>query len=413
MKILFIHQNFPGQFKFLGPALAARGHDVHAMTMRADAPSDYNGVTLHPYKNARGSTPNIHPWAQDFETKIIRAEACYEACRKLSDGGFEPDVIIAHHGWGESLLLKHVWPKARLGIYCEFYYKAEGGDVGFDPEFPVDLNAIRNNLLFKNLNNDMHFKFADAGISPTHWQASTFPEEFRSKISVVHDGIDTLDLAPDEGVKLSFEDGRVFTKADKIITFVNRHIEPYRGCHTFFRALPDILSKHRDAHVFIIGAEGVSYGAKPQGEKSWKQIFWDDEVAPKLEAQQHARVHFLGRVDYGSFKKILALSSAHVYLTYPFVLSWSLLEAMSIGCPIVASNTPPVAEVIKDQENGYLFDFFSPAALSNALDRLLADEAARVAMSRSGRQFVQENFDLQNVCLPKQISWVEGIMENT
>jgi glycosyltransferase involved in cell wall biosynthesis len=308
--------------------------------------------------------------------------------------------------------LKHVWPNAKLGIYCEFYYKAEGGDVGFDPEFPVDLNAIRNNLLFKNLNNEMHFKFADAGLSPTHWQASTFPELFRSKISVVHDGIDTADLTPDDGVKLSFESGRIFTKNDKIITFVNRHIEPYRGCHTFLRALPEILSAHRDANVFIIGSEGVSYGAKPQGSKSWKQIYWDDEVAPKLDDQARSRVHFMGRVDYSSFKKILALSSAHVYLTYPFVLSWSLLEAMSIGCPIVASDTPPVAEVIQDQENGYLFDFFSPDALAGAVIKLLGDDSLRAQLSNAARQFVCTNYDLQNVCLPRQIEWVESLASN-
>lgn len=412
MKILFIHQNFPGQFKFLAPALAAKGHDVHAMTMRANAPQEFDGVKLHPYKHSRGSTPNIHPWVQDFETKIIRAEACYEACRSLSDAGFEPDVIIAHHGWGESLLLKHVWPHTKLGLYCEFYYKPEGGDVGFDPEFPTDLNRVRNNLFFKNLNNEMHFKFADAGLSPTRWQASTFPEEFRSKISVVHDGIDTIDLAPDDGVRLSFQDGRMFTKADKIITFVNRNIEPYRGCHTFFRALPDILRKHRDAHVLIIGEEGVSYGAKPQGPRSWKQIFWDDEIARKLDDQELNRVRFLGRVDYRSFKKILALSSAHVYLTYPFVLSWSLLEAMSIGCPIVASDTPPVAEVIKHQENGYLFDFFSPSALADTVNQLLDDDTARYAISSAGRSFVQTNFDLHKVCLPKQIKWVESLAQN-
>lgn len=409
MKILFIHQNFPGQFKFLGPALVAKGHDVHAMTMRADAPQDFGGVQLHRYTHSRGSTPNIHPWVQDFETKIIRAHACYDACAALARDGFSPDVIIAHHGWGESLLLKHIWPEARLGLYCEFYYKAEGADVGFDPEFPVDLSAAKNNMLFKNLNNELHFQFADAGLSPTRWQADTFPEPFRSRISVVHDGIDTVDLAPREGIKLTASNGQVFTKQDKIITFVNRHIEPYRGCHTFFRALPEILSTHLDANVFIIGSEGVSYGAKSKSGRSWKEVFWDDEVAPKLDDQARSRVHFLGRVDYENFKKILALSSAHVYLTYPFVLSWSLLEAMSLGCPIVASDTPPVAEVIKDTENGYLFDFFSPSALAAAVHKILSDDGARIALSKAARDFVVKNYDLQQVCLPKQVRWVEEV----
>lgn len=409
MKILFVHQNFPGQFKFLAPALASRGHEVRALHMRADAPDDYRGVILHRYKNSRGSTPNIHPWLQDFETKVIRGEACYQAAKTLAASGFEPDVIVAHHGWGESLLLKHVWPHARLGIYCEFYYKAEGADVGFDPEFPVDVESLRNTLLFKNLNNKIHFENASGGISPTRWQAGTFPDPFKSKIHVVHDGIDTSDLRPDEGVKLQFQDGRIFTRGDKIITFVNRHIEPYRGCHTFFRALPEILALEPEANVFIIGSEGVSYGSKPDGDRSWKQIFWDDEVAPRLSPSELSRVHFLGRTEYGDFKKLLALSTVHVYLTYPFVLSWSMLEAMSVGCAVVASGTEPVREVIEHDKNGRLFNFFSPQELASEVVSLLRDPAARARLGASARAYVQENFDLQNVCLPSQVEWVEGL----
>lgn len=412
MKILFVHQNFPGQFKFLAPALAERGHEVRALHMRANAPDSYAGVVLHHYKNSRGSTPNIHPWLQDFETKVIRGEACYAAAKNLAAAGFSPDVIVAHHGWGESMLLKHVWPNARLGIFCEFYYNADGGDVGFDPEFPADLEGSRNRLVFKNLNNTIHFQFADGGISPTAWQASTFPQEFRSKISVIHDGIDTDDLAPDEGVKLELSDGRVFTRGDKIITFVNRHIEPYRGCHTFFRSLPEVLAAEPDANIFVIGSEGVSYGAKPSGDRSWKQIFWDDEVAPRLTEEQLARVHFLGRIEYADFKRILALSAVHVYLTYPFVLSWSVLEAMSIGCTIVASDTAPVSEVIEHDSNGRLVDFFSPEQLATAIIDLLNDPEARERLSQQARAFIRSQYDLKTICLPKQIAWVEGLSPN-
>lgn len=412
MKILFIHQNFPGQFKFLGPALVARGHEVHALHMREQNNDAYSGVKLHRYKNVRGSTPNIHPWVQDFETKVIRGEACYNAAKLLADSGFRPDVIVSHHGWGESLLIKQVWPEARLGLYCEFYYKAEGGDVGFDPEFQADIQAQKNNVFFKNINNLIHFQIADSGISPTKWQASTFPEQFRSKISVVHDGIDTDDLAPDDSVRIEFPDGRMFSRRDKIITFVNRHIEPYRGCHTFFRSLPQVLAAVPDANVFVIGSEGVSYGAKPVGGRTWKQIFWDDEVAPKLSASDRARVYFLGHVEYPDFKRILTLSSVHAYLTYPFVLSWSLLEAMSTGCAVVASDTQPLREVIQHDKNGRLFDFFSPNQLAGEIVSLLKDETARSRLGEAARRFVQENYDLQKVCLPRQIEWVEGLAQN-
>lgn len=188
MNILFIHQNFPGQFKFLAPALAAQGHDVRAFTMQNIAAGEWQGVKLAHYQPSRGTAPNVHPWVSDFETKTIRGEACFRAALKLKEEGFAPDLIIAHPGWGESLFLKDVWPQAKLGIYCEFYYHPHGADVGFDPEFPAQDPGEVCRLRLKNLNNLLHFEIADAGISPTHWQASTFPEPFRGRITVVHDG---------------------------------------------------------------------------------------------------------------------------------------------------------------------------------------------------------------------------------
>jgi len=205
MKILLIHQNFPGQFKFLAPALVEQGHDVTAMHMRRDFKLKvWQGVKLESYQAARGSSKGIHPWISDMETKVVRGEACFRAAIKLSEQGYNPDVIVAHHGWGESMFLKEVWPRARVGIYCEFFYSKQGtADIGFDPEFPVndpDGDACRLHL--KNLNNMIHFDIADAGISPTKWQASTFPEHFRHKITVVHDGIDTAVVAPNPEVTL-------------------------------------------------------------------------------------------------------------------------------------------------------------------------------------------------------------------
>ena len=213
MKILFIHQNFPGQFKFLAPALVKQGHEVFAMTMTAKSPAvkDWQGVKMLPYKASRGSTPNVHPWVADFETKVIRGEACFRAALKLKESGFIPDVVVAHHGWGESMFLKEVWPTTKVGLYCEFFYKVQGADTGFDPEFPDTDPGDICRLKLKNLNNLMHFEFADAGISPTHWQASTFPEAFSEKISVIHDGIDTQVVCPNPNVSLNLK------KADELI----------------------------------------------------------------------------------------------------------------------------------------------------------------------------------------------------
>lgn len=408
MKILFIHQNFPGQFKYLAPALVQQGHTVVGMTMQKTDAKDWQGVQLYRYAAKRGTTPNVHPWISDFETKAIRAEACFRAALKLKADGFTPDVIVAHHGWGESLFLKDVWPNAKLAIYCEFYYHPHGADVGFDPEFPATDEGEVCRLRLKNLNNLLHFEVASAGISPTHWQASTFPEPFRSKITVVHDGIDTASLAPNPNVSLTLNGNLVLTKRDEVITFVNRNLEPYRGYHIFMRALPEILKRRPKARVMIVGADDVSYGARPANGQKWKDIF-AKEVRPLISDADWSRVHFLGHVPYTVFIPLLQLSSVHVYLTYPFVLSWSLLEAMSVGCAIVASDTQPLHEAIKHNETGRLVDFFDVPKLVDEVCGLLDDPDNRARLGANARGFAQANYDLQTVCLPRQLEWVQTL----
>jgi glycosyltransferase involved in cell wall biosynthesis len=410
MNALFIHQNFPGQFKFLAPALASQGHTVVAMTMQKTPSTDWQGVKLVHFSASKGTTPNVHPWVSDFETKTIRGEACFRAALKLKQTGFTPDVIIAHHGWGESLFLKEVWPQAKLAIYCEFFYHPHGADVGFDPEFPPKDAGDACRLRLKNLNNLLHFEVADAGISPTHWQASTFPEPFRSKITVVHDGIDTEAVAPNPNVSLTLNGNLALTKADEVITFVNRNLEPYRGYHVFMRALPEILKRRPNARVLIVGGDDVSYGTRPDNDQKWKDIF-AAEVHPQISDADWSRIHFLGHVAYQHFIPLLQLSTVHVYLTYPFVLSWSLLEAMSAGCAIVASDTQPLHEAIQHNETGKLVNFFDHQALANEVCDLLDNPQQRQRLGQNARAFAQQNYDLQTVCLPRQLAWVEGLFQ--
>jgi glycosyltransferase involved in cell wall biosynthesis len=410
MNILFIHQNFPGQFKFLAPALVRQGHTVVAMTMQKLETRQWQGVRLVPFSASRGTTPNVHPWVSDFETKTIRGESCFRAALEMKAQGFIPDAIIAHHGWGESLFLKEVWPQAKLGIYCEFFYHPHGADVGFDPEFPVKDPGDACRLRLKNLNNLLHFEVADAGISPTHWQASTFPEPFRSKVTVVHDGIDTQAVAPNPKVQLTLNQTLTLSQADEVITFVNRNLEPYRGYHIFMRALPEMLKRRPQARVLIVGGDDVSYGTRPDNGQKWKNIF-AAEVRPQISDADWARVHFLGIIPYEIFIPLLQLSTVHVYLTYPFVLSWSLLEAMSVGCAIVASDTRPLHEAIRHNETGRLVNFFDPAQLAQAIIDLLEQPQERQRLGHNGRTFAQRNYDLQSVCLPRQLEWVEALVK--
>jgi glycosyltransferase involved in cell wall biosynthesis len=419
MHFLLVHQNFPGQFKFLAPTLVRRGHDVTAMTMRKIQVKQWQGVKLVSYKARHGTTPDIHPWVRDFESKVIRGEACLRAALDLKKQGLDPDVIIAHHGWGESLFLKEVWPQARLGVYCEYFYQPHGADFRFDPEFPVKdpIDAVCR-LDLKNLNNRLHFEQAVAGISPTRWQADTFPEPFRNRISVIHEGIHTDAATPDPNVSLALNthDGRkvTLTRTNEIITFVNRNLEPFRGYHVFMRALPDLLQLRPDARVIIVGGNEVSYGAPPDpavhGKKTWKQVFID-EIRPRINDKDWQRVHFVGRIPYTQFIPVLQISTVHVYLTYPFVLSWSLLEAMSCGCAVVASDTPPVLEVIRQGETGRLVDFFSGPDLVNEICLLLDDPKIRERLGKNARRFIRETYDLKTICLPKQLAWAEELGE--
>ncbi len=413
MRILFVHQNFPGQFKFLAPALAADpANQVVAMNMRTIAAQNWQGVRLLPYTSERGSTKGVHPWVSDFETKTIRGEACFRAALQLKADGFSPEVIIAHPGWGESLFLKEVWPEAKLGIYCEFYYHAEGTDVGFDLEFPSKSDADACRLRLKNLNNLLHFQVADAGLSPTAWQKSTFPEPFRSAISVVHDGIDTEVVAPNTNIALTLGGTVVLTKKDEVITFVNRNLEPYRGYHIFMRALPEMLRRRPTAQVLIVGGDKVSYGAKSESGHTWKEIF-ANEVRPKISDADWARVHFLGGIPYSQFISLLQLSTVHLYLTYPFVLSWSLLEAMSAGCAIVASDTSPVHEAIRHNVTGQLVNFFDVGGVAEKVCALLDNPAERSRLGTNARAYARSNYDLKSVCLPRQLAWVKGLADGT
>ncbi len=409
MKVLFIHQHFPGQFKHLAPALAAdAANTVVALSMRQDLPALWQGVRHVPYRAARGSTQGIHPWAVDFETKAIRAEAAVRAALQLRAEGFVPDVIVAHPGWGESLLIKDVWPQARMGIYCEFFYHPQGADVGFDAEFestdPVGAASVR----LKNANYLLHFEAADAGIAPTQWQASTFPEPFRSRIAVVHDGIDTDAVAPLAQAQGRLGDGTVLQRGDEIVTFVNRNLEPYRGYHVFMRALPEILRRRPRAQVLLVGGDGVGYGAAPRDGRSWKQTF-AEEVRPQIPDADWARVHFLGNLPHAQFVALLQLSAVHVYLTYPFVLGWSLLEAMSAGCAIVASNTQPLREAIVHGDTGRLVDFFDVPGLVREVCELLGDAPARAVLGGRARAFARAHYDLRSVCLPRQLEWVRAL----
>ncbi|MES2665117.1 MAG: glycosyltransferase family 4 protein [Pseudomonadota bacterium] len=405
MKILFVHQNFPGQFLHLAPELAKRGHDCRALTDVVNTRTSPIPVVKYKHEMQKVD-PAATRLGRNYTTMSDRGVTVARAALTLRDShGYTPDVIFGHSGWGETLFLKEVWPTARLLVYAEFYYKGTGADVGFDPEFgapsfdQVMIAQGRTAHLGQSL---VH---ADAGLSPTLWQASTYPASIRPMIKVIFDGVDTDVMVPDAQASVTLPDGQVLRAGDEVLTFVNRNLEPYRGYHTFMRALPAVMAARPEAQVVIVGGDEVSYGGPPKNGKGWKDIFLN-EVKDRLDL---TRVHFIGKVPYPMFVSLMQVSRVHAYLTYPFVLSWSMLESMSAGALVVASDTAPVAEVIRDGVNGRLVNFFDVAGWSAALTECLADPDRFAPLRRAARQTVLGSYDLRSICLPRMVDYVESL----
>ena len=397
--ILFVHQNYPGQYVRLAPALAARGHKTLALAIERGGES--GGTRVVRYAPKRGTTQEAHPWAQDFETKILRGEACARAALELARQGFVPDVICANPGWGESLFLKDALPRARLHLYLEFFYRAEGGDFGFDPEFPAPGFDGAARLRARSAAQLLALEGMDGAVAPTPWQRGTFPEPYRKRIDVCFDGVDVDRVVPDPDAVLEIA-GKRFAAGQPIVTFVNRNLEPYRGYHVFMRALPKLLARAPDAQILLVGGDGVSYGAKPADGVSYKERF----LAEVRESIDPTRVHFLGKLPYATYLKVLQVSAAHVYLTYPFALSWSLFEAMSAGCAVIASSTGPVLDLVRHGKTGLLVDFFDKDGLAQAIGEVLANPEAHRKMRAAARAHVKAHYALGD-CLARHVKLVE------
>jgi glycosyltransferase involved in cell wall biosynthesis len=404
-RILFIHQNFPGQFVHLAQELVRLGCEVKALAIeRRPAPQ---GVDVRRYGVRPETVLPREDLLSDMEVKTRRALACAAAMRQLAAEGFTPSLIVAHPGWGESLFCKDVWPQAVLVAYGEFYYQADGADHAFDPEFTRATVDSRMRLRLRNTALLHAYQAADAILCPTHWQRSCLPPEFQAKTAVIFDGVDTRVVRPEANAFIRLgRSGVELRRQDSVLTFVNRNLEPYRGFHVFMRALPEILARNPRTHCVMVGDDSVSYGSPPRGHRNWRQAMLQ-EVGARLPP---GRVHFVGRVPYADYVRLLQVSTCHAYLTYPFVLSWSCIEALAAGCRVVGSDTPPVREVITPGHTGLLFDFFDVPGLARNVTQVLQDRAAYDPMAQEAMQEARAKYDLETVCKPRQVQWLASLL---
>jgi len=407
MKILFVHQNMPGQYRELIQWLAASGeHELVFLTQRRDAPQ-IPGVRTQLY------TPHHRPAKDAYGLSKVWEEAsgvgfgAAMAAQKLErDDGFKPDIVLGHTGWGELLFFKEIWPDVPVLGFFEYFYRAKGGPVGFDPEEEVNshtpfLMAARNTVPFANIQN------VDLGHVPTRWQRDTFPKSFHSTFYTCHDGIRTDLLKPNPDVSLGL--GRLdqsLSCDDEVFTYMARNLERTRGFHVFMRALPKILAERPKARVLIIGGNETSYGRK-SGHQGGLRGEMEAEVGGDLDWD---RVHFLGQVPYEKFCQVIQISRCHIYLTMPFVLSWSLLEAMSMQATVVASDVAPVREAISHGETGLLVDFFDAQALADQVIDVLAQPQKHAHLGAAARAHVVANYDFLSHCLPEHLRRINSLL---
>ena len=397
MIALFVHQNFPAQYLYLARRLAEQpGNQVYFITQ--SCLNEIPGIHKVVYAPDLPAVCNCHPYCLTFDAAVRTGASVAKVCRTLRNSGIVPDIVVGHSGWGETLFIKEVFPDVPLLSYFEFFYHAQGVDIGFDQEFALGGVADHSRLVVRNAVNRLAYAESDWGHTPTVWQRSLFPASMQARIHSLHEGVDTEAIQPDPKAWLKLaRENITLTKRDEIVTYVSRNFEPYRGFHIFMRALPEILRRRPRAHILIVGGDGLSYSDPPPNGDTYRQVMMA-EVGQKLD---QSRVHFLGHVPYETYLNVLQVSSVHVYLTYPFVLSWSFLEAMAAGCVIIASATPPVLEVLRDRQNGLAVDFFCTEEICDRVDEILEDRYRCRELGEAARQTAIQDFDKDSVILPR------------
>ena len=403
MRVLFLHNNFPAQYRHVAPALAASGHEVAFVTQRQGGALP--GVRTRVYKPSRQAAKETHHYLRGTESAVLNGQAVWRVCRDLAREGFVPDIVCSHSGWGNALYVQDVFPQVRSLVYYEWYYRGRGSDADFLQDPPLGADDLCR-LRTRNASILLDLAACDWGISPTRFQMSRFPGLFRQKMTVLHDGIDVNFFAPTEDARAKLAalaiPGLELKPETEIVTYATRGMEPYRGFPQFMRAAAQVLKERPQAQAIVVGEDRVAYGRQlPPGE-SWRQRMMDElKIDP-------ARIHFTGLLPYPDYLTVLQSSDCHIYMTVPFVLSWSLLEAMATGCLIVGSDTAPIRELIDDGAEGLLADFFDTDALAGRIHAALDLPDRGQVLRQAARRRIVDGYALQDL-LPRHLRLIREV----
>jgi len=403
MHILFVHNNFPGQYRRIAEYL--KNFPEYKMTA-ATLTTNKQGSPLvqATYKPHREPVEGIHPALISTERAVIMGQAGYAALLKLKQKGYRPDIIMSHSGWGASMFLKDLFPDAKLLTYFEWYYHCHGSDGDFFRDEPYGPNDELR-LRMKNTPILHDLAAMDWGQSPTKFQHSKLPKIFQKNVSVLHDGVDVDYFSPVEGTKLKVGD-KTFTAEDEVITYVARGMEEYRGFPQFMEAVSILQQQRSNLQVIILGNDRVAYGAKRTDGKTYKQWALEEFTF------DHDRLHFMGLMPLEYLRDMMRITSAHIYLTAPFVLSWSLMEAMSAGALIVGSDTEPLHEMITHGENGLLVPFFEVDKLVAQVNQVLDKKMNYQTLKDAARKTIVSNYSTRDL-LPKYKQLLETVVNRS
>ena len=398
MRLMFLHNNFPAQFGALARYMSRRGHDVTFGTSWRGTPPDW--LRMVRYRPHRTVGKQQHPYLAFVESAVLNGQALARVAWKMKDEGYSPNLVVAHSGWGPGLYVRDIWPDAKYLGYFEWYYRPTGADLGFlDAATRDDRHRIRT----RNAAILLDLAACERGIVPTAYQASQFPEPFRRKLTVQHDGVDTDYHTPEPGRRLKLP-GLDLSHVEELVTYVARGMEPYRGFPQAMAAFAKVQKQRRRAHIVIVGEDRVAYGRRLRDGDTFRK-----KMLRELDFDLD-RLHFTGRLPRNLYREVLRASTVHVYLTIPFVLSWSMIEAMSAGCLLIASDTEPVREVVRDSENGLLVDFFDTEALAERVCEALDRPGAFAHLRDGARRTAVERYAAANL-VPQRAQLLEAVAD--